>query len=43
MSYLIETNKYDLQKKFLEEHLMNWVPDYCDELAKEAKPFFIVK
>jgi TorA maturation chaperone TorD len=40
MSYLIETNKYDLQKKFLEEHLMNWVPDYCDELAKEAKTLF---
>ncbi|PKL52469.1 MAG: hypothetical protein CVV37_01115 [Nitrospira bacterium HGW-Nitrospira-1] len=40
MSYLIETNKYDLQKKFLEEHLMNWVPYYCDELAKQAKTVF---
>jgi len=40
MSYLIETNKYDLQKKFLEEHLMNWVPYYCDELASQAKTVF---
>ena len=40
MSYLIETNKFDLQKKFLGEHLMNWVPDYCDELSSQAKTVF---
>jgi TorA maturation chaperone TorD len=40
MSYLIETNKYDLQRVFLSEHLLNWVPDYCDELIKEAKTVF---
>jgi len=40
MSYLIETNKYDLQKIFLTEHLLNWVPYYCDELLKEAKTVF---
>ena len=40
MSYLIETNRYDLQKKFLEEHLMNWVPYYCDELIRQAKTSF---
>ena len=40
MSYLIETNKYDLQKVFLREHLLNWVPYYCDELLKEAKTVF---
>jgi putative dimethyl sulfoxide reductase chaperone len=40
MSYLIETNRYDLQKKFLEEHLMNWVPHYCDELVKQSKTAF---
>ena len=40
MSYLIEANKYDIQKKFLEKHLMNWVPDYCDELLKESKTVF---
>jgi putative dimethyl sulfoxide reductase chaperone len=40
MSYLIEANKYDLQKKFLEGHLMNWVPYYCDELLKESKTVF---
>ena len=40
MSYLIETNKYELQKIFLAEHLLNWVPYYCDELLKEAKTVF---
>ena len=40
MSYLIENNRYELQKKFLEEHLMNWVPYYCDELLKEAQTVF---
>jgi putative dimethyl sulfoxide reductase chaperone len=40
MSYLIETNKYDLQKKFLDEHLLNWVLYYCDELVKESKTAF---
>lgn len=40
MSYLIETHKFDLQKKFLEEHLMNWIPDYCDELARQATTVF---
>lgn len=40
MSYLIETNKYELQEMFLGEHLLNWVPDYCDELLKEAKTVF---
>ncbi len=40
MSYLIENNRYELQIKFLEEHLMNWAPYYCDELAKEAKTVF---
>jgi len=40
MSYLIETSKYELQKIFLGEHLLNWVPYYCDELLKEAKTVF---
>jgi len=40
MSYLIENEKSDLEKKFLEQHLMNWVPDYCDEVTKQAKTLF---
>jgi len=40
MSYLIENNRYELQNKFLEEHLMNWLPYYCDELSKLAKTVF---
>jgi len=40
MSYLIENRKGELEKKFLEQHLMNWVPYYCDEVMKEAKTLF---
>lgn len=40
MSYLVSTKKLDLQNRFLEFHLMNWVPSYCEEVKKEAKTFF---
>jgi TorA maturation chaperone TorD len=40
MSYLIENNKTELEKKFLEQHLMNWVPYYCDEVMKQSKTSF---
>jgi TorA maturation chaperone TorD len=40
MSYLIETDRTDLRKKFLAEHIINWVPDYCDEVVKQAKTLF---
>jgi TorA maturation chaperone TorD len=40
MSYLIDIDNRELQKKFLEEHIANWVPYYCEEVAKEAKTLF---
>jgi TorA maturation chaperone TorD len=40
MSYLIETNELDLQENFLEEHIMNWVPHYCDEVIKKSGTVF---
>lgn len=40
MSYLIDTKRPDLQQKFLDEHIMNWVPYYCDEVGKEAETAF---
>lgn len=40
MSYLIENNLYELQKKFLEEHLLNWVPYYCGEIKVRARTVF---
>lgn len=40
MSYLIENNKTEMEKKFLEQHLMNWVPYYCDQIVEEAKTAF---
>ena len=30
-----------VEKKFIEEHLMKWVPDFCDEVIdKAAMPFY---
>jgi len=40
MSYLIDIKNIDLQSKFLEEHLMNWVPYYCEEVKREAQTLF---
>jgi TorA maturation chaperone TorD len=40
MSYLIDIRNIDLQGRFLEQHLMNWVPYYCEEVKGEAKTLF---
>lgn len=40
MSYLIENGIPELQKKFLEEHLARWIPEYCNELQKYAGTVF---
>ena len=40
MSYLIDVGYIDLQGRFLEEHLMNWVPYYCEEVKGVAKTLF---
>jgi len=40
MSYLVNIKNADLQDKFLEEHLMKWVPYYCEEVKREAKTVF---
>lgn len=40
MSYLIGIKRLDLQKNFLEEHIMNWVPYYCEEVISRAKTSF---
>ena len=40
MSYLIEAGKTNDQKRFLGEHLVKWVPDYCEEILKHAKTVF---
>ena len=32
----------DVQKKFINEHLNNWVPDFCNEVIKKADlPFYV--
>ncbi len=40
MSYLIENRRLDLQKIFLEGHIMNWVPYYCEEIKKRSRTVF---
>ena len=40
MSYLIENGKTVMEQKFLEQHLVNWVPYYCDEVIKQAQTLF---
>jgi TorA maturation chaperone TorD len=40
MGYLIDTDNRRLQQKFLEEHIANWVPYYCEQVMQEAKTLF---
>ncbi|GER93709.1 hypothetical protein A45J_1465 [hot springs metagenome] len=40
MSYLIENDMLEVQKRFLEEHLVKWVPEYCNELQKHVGTIF---
>lgn len=40
MSYLIGTRENSLQKIFLEQHMMNWVPYFCDAVTEKAKTVF---
>ncbi len=40
MSYLIDSRDLELQERFLEEHIMNWVPYYCDRVTAEARTLF---
>ncbi|MGO9614555.1 MAG: molecular chaperone [Dissulfurispiraceae bacterium] len=40
MSYLIEAALKEYQRIFFEEHLLKWVPLYCDELQRRAETTF---
>ncbi|MDA8242230.1 MAG: molecular chaperone TorD family protein [Nitrospiraceae bacterium] len=40
MSYIIDINNHELQEKFLEEHVANWVPYYCEEVIGQAQTLF---
>lgn len=40
MSYLIENHLMEQQKFFLEDHLLAWVLDYCDEIKRIARTSF---
>jgi TorA maturation chaperone TorD len=43
MSYLIENRLTEQQKFFLENHLLAWVPDYCDEVKRIARTSFYAR
>ena len=40
MSYVTDIENREMQRKFLEEHIINWVPYYCEEIMKAAKTVF---
>lgn len=40
MSYLIENGLVEQQKRFMEEHLFRWAPEYCEEVGKHAATRF---
>lgn len=40
MSYIIENRFIKEQKAFMEKHILPWIPDYCDELNKQATTVF---
>ncbi len=40
MSYLAENRYVEKQRRFLEEHLLRWVPEYCNEIEKHATTTF---
>jgi TorA maturation chaperone TorD len=40
MSYLIDQGLTDRQKSFIEDHLLTWMPAYCDELQEHARTTF---
>lgn len=40
MSYLVKANDSGLIENFLDEHMMNWVPYYCEELKRQAATVF---
>jgi TorA maturation chaperone TorD len=40
MSYLIDNRLLNEQKSFMEKHLLQWIPQYCDELNRQASTGF---
>ncbi len=40
MSYLIEKGLVGQQQKFMDEHLLRWVAEYCDEMERHAATTF---
>lgn len=41
VAYLIDNNMIDDLQRFFRLHMINWIPQYCDLLEKEAQTEFI--
>jgi TorA maturation chaperone TorD len=40
MSYLVENDRVEQQRKFMDEHLLLWIEEYCGEVEKHAVTTF---
>lgn len=40
MSYLVENGQVEVQTRFMSEHIMQWVPQYCADIADLALTTF---
>lgn len=40
MSYLCDEEEFRTQKEFLDEHLLKWIPKFCDDVAQKAESEF---
>lgn len=41
VAYLIDNNMIDDLQRFFRLHMINWIPQYCDLIAKEARTGFM--
>lgn len=40
MSYLYRHSMKELKEKFVNEHLIKWVPDFCNDVVKHSQTSF---
>lgn len=40
LSYLVDSERLDLIENFLDEHIINWVPYYCEKVKEQAQTVF---
>lgn len=40
LSYTVENDLYQVFSKFFEEHIITWVPEYCDRIIQHSQTSF---